>query len=160
MMPTMEIPNIDELEHWHFELTESACNQLLDLVLAGRKRATSSSLLSYRMEGEEIPKAGDLSVITDWDGVPRCVVMTTAVRVMRYGDITFDIAKLEGEDGIIDQDYSLNAGRYVGVVIEDDGMTEAEFRETMLGLNAEFDALNSDAKKLEEQNAKKIRGLF
>ena len=24
--------------------------------------------------------------------------MTTAVRVMRYGDITFDIAKLEGED--------------------------------------------------------------
>ena len=98
MMPTMEIPNIDELEHWHFELTESACNHLLDLVLAGRKRATSSSLLSYRMEGEEIPKAGDLSVITDWDGVPRCVVMTTAVRVMRYGDITFDIAKLEGED--------------------------------------------------------------
>ena len=98
MMPTMDIPDIDRLEHWHFELTESACNHLLDLVLAGRKRATSSSMLSYRMEGEEIPKAGDLSVITDWDGVPRCVVMTTAVRVMRYGDITFDIAKLEGED--------------------------------------------------------------
>ncbi len=37
-------------------------------------------------------------------------------------------AKLDGEDGIIDQDYSLNAGRYVGVVIEDDGMTEAEFK--------------------------------
>ena len=98
MMLAMETPNIDELEHWHFELTESACNHLLDLVLAGKKRATSSSLLSYRMEGEEIPKAGDLSVITDWDGIPRCVVMTTAVRVMRYGDITFDIAKLEGED--------------------------------------------------------------
>ena len=98
MMPVMEIPDIDKLEHWHFELTENACNQLLDLVLAGKKRATSSSLLSYRMEGEEIPKAGDLSVITDWDGVPRCVVMTTAVRVMRYGDITFSIAKLEGED--------------------------------------------------------------
>lgn len=94
----MDITDIDRLEHWHFELTESAYNQLLDLVLAGRKRATSSSLLSYRMEGEEIPKAGDLSVITDWDGVPRCVVMTTAVRVMRYGDITFAIAKLEGED--------------------------------------------------------------
>lgn len=58
-------------------------------------------------------------------------------------------AKLEGEDGIIDQDYSLNAGRYVGVVIEDDGMTEAEFKETMLGLHAEFEALNGEAKKLE-----------
>ena len=69
-------------------------------------------------------------------------------------------AKLDGEDGIIDQDYSLNAGRYVGVVIEDDGMTEEEFRETMLGLNAEFEALNDEAKKLEAQIADANRRLF
>ena len=69
-------------------------------------------------------------------------------------------AKLDGEDGIIDQDYSLNAGRYVGVVIEDDGMTEEEFRDTMLGLNAEFESLNGDAKKLEKQIAKNVRALF
>ena len=90
--------NIDGLERWHFELTESACNYLLDLVLQGKKRATSSSLAGYQISGEKPPEEGELSVITDWDGVPRCVVMTTAVRVMRYGDITFDIAKLEGED--------------------------------------------------------------
>ena len=41
------------------------------------------------------------------------------------------VAKLDGEDGIKDQDYSLNAGRYVGVVIEDDGMTEDEFKAEM-----------------------------
>ena len=70
------------------------------------------------------------------------------------------VAKLEGEDGIIDQDYSLNAGRYVGVVIEDDGMTEAEFKEKMLGLNAEFAKLNDEAKKLEEQIAGNIKKLF
>ena len=69
-------------------------------------------------------------------------------------------AKLDGEDGIIDQDYSLNAGRYVGVVIEDDGMTEADFKETMLGLNAEFEALNEEAKKLEAQISLNLRGLF
>ena len=69
-------------------------------------------------------------------------------------------AKLDGEDGIIDQDYSLNAGRYVGVVIEDDGMTEEEFRETMLGLNAEFESLNGEAKKLEKQIAKNVKALF
>lgn len=69
-------------------------------------------------------------------------------------------AKLDGEDGIIDQDYSLNAGRYVGVVIEDDGMTEDKFKETMLGLNAEFEALNEEAKKLEVQIADSIRRLF
>ena len=69
-------------------------------------------------------------------------------------------AKLEGEDGIIDQDYSLNAGRYVGVVIEDDGMTEEEFRQTMLGLNAEFTALNAGAKQLETQIAENMEALF
>ena len=125
MMLAMEIPNIDELEHWHFELTESASNHLLDLVLAGKKRATSSSLLSYRMEGEEIPKAGDLSVITDWDGVPRCVVMTTAVRVMRYGDITFDIAKLEGEDDSLDS-WRRNHERFFRAEGEELGYTFSE----------------------------------
>lgn len=69
-------------------------------------------------------------------------------------------AKLEGEDGIKDQDYSLNAGRYVGVVIEDDGMTQEQFRETMLGLNAEYEALNAEAKKLEGQIAENIKALF
>ena len=48
----------------------------------------------------------------------------------------------------------------MGVVIEDDGMTEAEFRETMLRLNAEFEALNAEAKKLEEQIAGNIKALF
>lgn len=69
-------------------------------------------------------------------------------------------AKLDGEDGIIDQDYSLNAGRYVGVVIEDDGMTEVEFKETMLDLNAEFEALNDEAKKLEAEIAENIKRLL
>ena len=70
------------------------------------------------------------------------------------------VAKLEGEDGIIDQDYSLNAGRYVGVVIEDDGMTEEEFKETMLNLSAELSTLNAQAHELEQQIEENIKGLF
>ncbi|MDO4846675.1 MAG: class I SAM-dependent DNA methyltransferase [Clostridiaceae bacterium] len=69
-------------------------------------------------------------------------------------------AKLEGEDGIIDQDYSLNAGRYVGVVIEDDGMTEEEFRSTMLSFNEELSSLNAQARELEEKIAENIKELF
>lgn len=69
-------------------------------------------------------------------------------------------APLEGEDGIIDQDYSLNAGRYVGVVIEDDGMTEEEFKETMLGLNEELNTLNSEAKELEDKISEYMTGMF
>ncbi len=70
------------------------------------------------------------------------------------------VAKLEGEDGIIDQDYSLNAGCYVGVVIEDDGMTEDEFKQTMLDLNLELSALNTQAQELEKQIEENIKNLF
>lgn len=70
------------------------------------------------------------------------------------------VAKLEGEDGIKDQDYSLNAGRYVGVVIEDDGMTEQEFADTMKGLNTEFSQLNDEALKLQEEIEKNMKELF
>lgn len=70
------------------------------------------------------------------------------------------VAKLEGEDGIIDQDYSLNAGRYVGVVIEDDGMTEDEFKNTILSLNAELIELNAEAQELEQKIALNLTRLF
>ena len=70
------------------------------------------------------------------------------------------VAKLDGEDGIIDQDYSLNAGRYVGVVIEDDGLTAEEFKAEMLSLNSELEKLNAEAKELEEKISLNISNLF
>ena len=70
------------------------------------------------------------------------------------------MAKLDGEDGIIDQDYSLNPGRYVGVVIEDDGMTVAEFTEKMLSLNSKYRELSIKAKSLEDAIDNNLRLLL
>lgn len=70
------------------------------------------------------------------------------------------VAKLEGEDGIIDQDYSLNPGRYVGVVIEDDGMTEEEFAETMKADHDELKSLNAKAETLMVEIEDNIKNLF
>ena len=70
------------------------------------------------------------------------------------------VAKVDGENGIKDQDYSLNAGRYVGVVIEDDGMTKEEFKDTMLSLSDELSKLNEEAKYLEELIANDLKGLL
>lgn len=53
-----------------------------------------------------------------------------------------------------------NAGRYVGVVIEDDGLTQEEFKEEMYSLNAEFTALSTEAKTLEELIANNLKGLL
>ena len=70
------------------------------------------------------------------------------------------VAKIIGEDGIEDNDWSLNAGRYVGVVIEDDGMTEEEFRQEMLSLNDEFSQLSAEAGDLEKVIGKNMVELF
>ena len=70
------------------------------------------------------------------------------------------VAKLEGEDGIKDQDYSLNAGRYVGVVIEDDGMTADEFKAEMQRLHSEFEALSTQAQELEKEISANLKSLW
>ena len=70
------------------------------------------------------------------------------------------VAKLDGEDGIIDQDYSLNAGRYVGVVIEDDGLTAEEFKAEMLALNEELHTLNEASSKLQDTITKNLNFLL
>lgn len=70
------------------------------------------------------------------------------------------VAQVAGEDGIEDNDWSLNAGRYVGVVIEDDGMTEEEFRQEMLSLNDEFSQLSAEAGDLEKVIGKNMVELF
>ena len=69
-------------------------------------------------------------------------------------------APLKGEDGIEDQDYSLNAGRYVGMVIEDDGMTEEEFRAEMVSLSEIYSKLAAEASTLELQIATHLKELI
>ena len=80
----------------------------------------------------------------------------------KYQDVVglCKVAKLEGEDGIKDQDYSLNAGRYVGVVIEDDGMTAYEFKAEMLRLHSEFEALSEEATVLSEKITTNLQELL
>ena len=70
------------------------------------------------------------------------------------------VAKLDGEDGIIDQDYSLNAGRYVGVVIEDDGMTAEEFKAEMWSLNQELQSLNTEANTIMAEIQQNLHDLL
>ena len=39
-----------------------------------------------------------ISIVTDWEGIPKCVIETTNVMIIPFKEITFDICKLEGED--------------------------------------------------------------
>ena len=129
----------------------------------GDNAAFAELIESYKASFAEAPEtAEDKEVKTTAYWQAQIDWLTERFPEGKYQDVVglCKAAPLEGEDGIKDQDYSLNAGRYVGVVIEDDGMTEEEFRDTMLGLNAELTALNEEAKDLEAQIAENIKALF
>ncbi len=59
------------------------------------------------------------------------------------------LCKLATKEEVKEQDYSLNPGRYVGVVIEEDGKTEEEFIEETLDLDKQLKDLSFQASKLE-----------
>lgn len=82
---------------WHFCDNESDANELADLVLSGKKRATAGLLWSYEAEGEPLPVVGDLNIVTDWEGRARCVIRTTSVEVVPFADVTPEFAAIEGE---------------------------------------------------------------
>lgn len=76
----------------------------------------------------------------------------------KYEDVA-GLCKLASLEDIKEQEYSLNPGRYVGVVIEEDGRNEKEFVAEILALNEELNKLNSESKELEEIINKNIRVL-
>ena len=67
-----------------------------------------------------------------------------------YEDV-IGLCKLATLDEIKEQDYSLNPGRYVGVVIEEDGMTEEEFGEEILMLHQRLQGLDTKSLGLQQQ---------
>lgn len=75
-----------------------------------------------------------------------------------YEDVT-GLCKLASQEEVKEQDYSLNPGRYVGVVIEEDGKTEEEFIDTILTFNSELVCLSSDVKKIENVISNNIATL-
>ncbi len=76
----------------------------------------------------------------------------------RYEDVT-GLCKLAAPEDVKEQDYSLNPGRYVGVVIEEDGKTEEEFIEEILDLNQQLEALNREAHQLEGVIAHNVKQI-
>jgi type I restriction enzyme M protein len=64
-----------------------------------------------------------------------------------YEDV-IGLCKVANLSEIKEQDFSLNSGRYVGVVIEEDGMTKGEFTEEISNLTDELLRLNDDSNTL------------
>jgi len=76
----------------------SLTDELLALVLEGRKRATTTLVREMEAEGYPEPRPGEYSVILDGSGEPRAVIRTVSVRRVMFRDVDGDHAYWEGED--------------------------------------------------------------
>ena len=82
---------------WALGSTPEESDELLALVLAGAKTATSSAAAVYAKEGVAPPAEGDLSIVLDGHGRPRALVVTTQVRICAFDEVDAAHAAAEGE---------------------------------------------------------------
>ncbi|MED3623495.1 ASCH domain-containing protein [Bacillus thermocopriae] len=70
---------------------------LADLVIKGKKTATTSGFIFYELEKEEIPKTGEYYIILDGKEEPVAVIQIESVEVVPMNEVTEEFALAEGE---------------------------------------------------------------
>ncbi len=84
----------EEYDAWQFG---DDPDTLAALVLKGIKTATCSAHALYAIDGEDIPRRGEYSVVLDSTDEAVCIIRTEKVYLTRYCDITPRHAAMEGE---------------------------------------------------------------
>ncbi len=72
--------------------------RLIDLIINGEKRATTSLWWSYEVEGEPLATAGTIEIVLDWDERPVAILRYMDVFVVPFNEVTADYAFAEGEN--------------------------------------------------------------
>jgi uncharacterized protein YhfF len=71
--------------------------ELIELMLAGTKRATASLVRDFEAAGEPTPKPGDYALVVDANGNPRCIWRTTEITIKPLIAVDDAFAWDEGE---------------------------------------------------------------
>jgi uncharacterized protein YhfF len=72
-------------------------DRLVAAVLSGEKTASSSLRAEWLLDDQELPAVGDRREVLDSEDNPVGVIETTAVDVIRLGDVDLALAHEEGE---------------------------------------------------------------
>ena len=81
---------LNKPDRWTFGI---GVDRLVNLVLDGKKTATTSLY-----ELDNISKVGDISILTDSKDSNICFIKTISIVITEFKNITWDLAKLEGEN--------------------------------------------------------------
>ncbi|MEK3977436.1 ASCH domain-containing protein [Psychrobacillus sp. FSL K6-2684] len=70
---------------------------LANLVVEGKKTATTSGFVFYELEKEAIPQAGEYYIVLNGQDDPVAVIQVQSVEVVPMNEVTEDFALAEGE---------------------------------------------------------------
>ena len=82
----------------NFEAKGFVGDELVSLVVSGKKTAFFSSYATFAIDGEPLPVSGELYIVVDRANNPRCVIELQSVEVIPFNEVTWEMAKQEGED--------------------------------------------------------------
>ena len=103
-----------------FEAKGFVGTELTALVLTGKKTAIFTSYSTFAIDGEPLPMSGELYLVTDKKNAPVCVIEFENVEIVPYNEVTWEMAKLEGEDETLEawrektKEYLEDEGSIVG----------------------------------------------
>ena len=111
--------------------TAALADELLALVIAGRKRATASLLRDYGPGREPLPWVGDFVVVVDSVGAPACIWRTTEITVKPLIDVDDAFAWDEGEGDRSRADWLSNHRAYFAAQATREGFEMSDSIETV-----------------------------
>lgn len=123
-----------------FGMDEMMSIELTSLVLAGKKRATTSVLEAYKIDNERLPVVGLCYVVTDWYGEPVCIIREEKVDILPFNQVPWSMAEKEGEDDSLES-WRMN---HVEAFEEDGAIMGYEFSQDMPVVFEEFRVINMD----------------
>jgi len=86
----------DELpESWYFHNNKEDANRLIELVLNGKKKASSGLYAWYKNADANLPKIGTKLIITDFNGTAKAIIEITKVDTIPFNKITKSYAALD-----------------------------------------------------------------
>ncbi|MCK4477353.1 ASCH domain-containing protein [Candidatus Bathyarchaeota archaeon] len=86
------------VDAWYFGDNPELGDELLELVLTGKKTGTATLVIELKREGEKMPEVGDYNIILDGKEKPTAIIRTTSVEIKPFNEVEEAFAYSEGEN--------------------------------------------------------------
>jgi uncharacterized protein YhfF len=120
----MSFPIVNGLRGIEFGTQGEFREELIALILEGKKRATAGTLeWDYQDNGEPVEHVGEKLAVINSAGDHVATIQATKVEVVRFADVPDEFALAEGEGDLSGDDFRVSHLRYwsrQGLTITDD----------------------------------------